>query len=95
MTALAVALVCVTVLVLWREAKPLLERLIAVHEARYLPPVKADEPVVEVPADIEQMASRWEGEWAQASVVGRARELYAETSDWDTVRQRLTQEMTT
>lgn len=42
-----------------------------------------------VPGDILLMAHTWRDAWAQQAVLGRARELYAATEDWDAVRQIL------
>lgn len=92
MIALAVAFVCVTVLVLWNEAKPLLDRLLVVHERRNAPPAPST-PLPALPADIVHLAARWNDAHAQADVEARARELHAETGDWAQVRALLEQEM--
>jgi hypothetical protein len=83
------ACVLVTLLaggLLWRDVKPLLARLLVVHERRYAVP----EPVKSepMPADLEQLATSWGSEQARDDTLTAMRESYAELGDWTQVRMR-------
>ena len=86
MILLSVVLVVGAGALLWRDAKPMLLRLLAVHESRYLRPEgKAAEPM---PAHLEQMAMAWDSEQARDDTLTAMRESYAELGDWTLVASR-------
>jgi hypothetical protein len=70
--------VCVVVLALWSSARPLLERLIAVLEARTAHATKAVTPLEEivVPEDLIRLAKRESEEWAQEQALRAMRDAF-------------------
>ncbi|MGN6205979.1 hypothetical protein [Humibacter sp.] len=71
---------------LWRDILPLLDRLVAVQERRYVPvQEKAAEPM---PAHLEQAAMAWGTEQARDDTLTAMREAYAELGDWTLVASR-------
>jgi hypothetical protein len=80
--------VCVTVLVLWASARPLLERWL---DARTATPTAVEELVV--PDDLVRIARRESETWAQESVIRSMREAYKQESGeplerWEKVRMQ-------
>jgi hypothetical protein len=100
--ALAVTLVIVVaVYLLWRDAKPLLLRRVAIAEKRasiedervaierlalIKPVVKDEDPM---PPEFVQWAMQEASEWAREDMLTRMRELYARLGDWQKVRSAL------
>jgi hypothetical protein len=74
-------------LLVWRDALPLLQRLVAVHERRHAVPAqgKALEPM---PSDLHDLADGLEGEWARDETKAAMTESYHELGDWTLVRAR-------
>lgn len=71
---------------LWRDVRPMLDRLIAVQEHRYArPDQKAAEPM---PKHLEQMALAWDSEQARDDTRTAMQESYAELGDWTLVASR-------
>lgn len=93
MSAMALVFAAALVFVAWRDALPLLARLVRLAEVRWLPaPTGAPEPLLDLslPPDVEQLALGESEEWARESVRERARELYrACDHDWDRAKQIL------
>lgn len=71
---------------LWREVKPMLDRLLVVHEQRYLRPAQA--PAEPMPRHLEQLAMQWDSEQAREDTLTAMRESYAELGDWTLVASR-------
>lgn len=72
------------VVYLWIEGKPLLERLLVVHENHSKPqPAPIQDPI---PADMMQHALSYPEAWAREQAVSRLRELYNDCGSWDAVR---------
>ena len=86
MILLSVLLVVVSGALLWHDAKPMLLRLLAVHESRYLRP--DGKPAEPMPAHLEQMAMAWDSEQARDDTLTAMRESYAELGDWTLVASR-------
>ena len=70
----------------WRDAKPMLLRLLVVHEQRYGKLVQ--KPAEPMPAHLEQMAMGWDSEQARDDTLTAMREAYAELGDWSMVAAR-------
>lgn len=85
--ALALAFGIVTGYRVWQDVLPILARLTAVAEARWIPtPPPSDEPITDLslPPDVEQLAAGESEPWARDQVRERARELFkACDHDWD------------
>lgn len=82
--ALTALIVCLTVLVLWWRAEPMLAALVRVKEARSQVPV--DPASIEVPKDLLSAAANYADDWAQADVLRVLREDYLRFGSWDLVR---------
>lgn len=72
----------------WRDALPLLERLLVVHERRYAVQPTTNAVSEPMPADLIAAARAHAGEWAQDDVMASMRESFAELGDWTMVRAR-------
>lgn len=84
------------VLYLWRDARPLIERVLAISERRVqterdavILPTQLDE--VPMPRDLVEWAMQEEMEWAQRDMLQTMRELYTKHGDWEKVRQAMMQ----
>ena len=102
MISLSVSLVWIIALaLLWREAKPLLQRKVSLAERRVMveenrveverqallrPPIKDEDPM---PADFVTWAMQESSEWAREDKLTRMRELHQRLGDWNKVRQAL------
>lgn len=105
MISLVIAvLVIAAVLHIWNDARPLVQRRIAIAElsasteqqrvenerlAIIKPPMKDDDPM---PQDFVQWAMQESSEWAREDKLTRMRELYARLHDWEKVRRALMSE---
>lgn len=101
---LSVVVTAAVVLYIWNDAKPLLQRRLAVAEIRAsieqqrvdverlasVKPAFADEDPM--PGDFVQWAMQESSEWAREDKLARMRELYARLKDWEKVRRALMQE---
>lgn len=102
MTALSIALlVCGTVVFVWFEAKPLLQRRLVISEMRagfeaqrvenerlaaLKPSLKDDDPM---PQEFVEWAMQESSEWAREDKLARMRELYDRLRDWEKVRRAM------
>jgi hypothetical protein len=82
----ALVLVLAALGTFWRDVRPLVVRLVVVHERRYtMPQQKPAEPM---PAHLEQMAMAWGSEFARDDALTAMREAYDELGDWSLVAAR-------
>lgn len=83
---IATLAVCVTLLLLWWRAEPMLRELVKIHGLRWqrVP----DPESIEIPKDLLGHAASYIEEWAQADVIRTYREDYLKLGSWDLVRMK-------
>ena len=97
----SVALLCFTVLFIWRSAQPLLQKKLAQDAERIAlervrveneklsllkPAITDDDPM---PQDMIEWAMQETFDWARDDKIARMRELYGKLHDWKKVRSVL------
>lgn len=86
MPALVMLIAAGLVLLVWRDALPLLTRLVAVHERRYAPPRPTESEAM--PDHLYALANAQGAEWARDDMLAAMREAYSECGDWTIVASR-------
>lgn len=81
--ALVVLIAAVLGWLIWRDALPLLTRLVAVHERRYAAP--AQQLGDAMPDHLYALANAQGAEWARDDMLAAMREKYSECGDWTIV----------
>lgn len=71
---------------IWRDALPLLTRLVAVHERRHAAPRSTESQVM--PDHLYALANAQGAEWARDDMLSAMREAYGECGDWTIVAAR-------
>lgn len=71
---------------IWRDALPLLARLVAVVERRYAPLRQTES--VPMPDHLFALANAQGAEWARDDMLSAMREAYGECGDWTIVAAR-------
>lgn len=84
--ALMVLITAVLGWLIWRDALPLLARLVAVHERRHAAPRSAESTTM--PDHLYAQANALGAEWARDDMLSAMREAYGECGDWTIVASR-------
>lgn len=79
-------IICLTLLLVLDNVRPLLERLVAIRE-RATEPARPQE-AVSIPDDLYALAQSYEDPWAREQAMQAMREMYGDSSSWDVVRVR-------
>jgi hypothetical protein len=90
----SVVWLCLTLVYIWREAKPLIVRKLVISETRaeserlaiVRPSVKDDDPM---PQDMIDWAMSENSDWARDDKIARMRELYVKLGNWEKVRRAM------
>lgn len=83
---LSVLMVSVLAWLVWRDALPLLTRLVSVHERRHAAPRSTEGQAM--PDHLYALANAQGAEWARDDMLSAMREAYGECGDWSIVASR-------
>lgn len=84
-------LVVAVLLYCWHQARPLLEKRIAVTEQKVAADIEAAKPAPVTPREalpvaIRQIAMGWRDEWAREQTMDYYCQLYDQSRDWNNVQ---------